>query len=383
MVFMVKPLQLRNNALPPSSSSWDFYLSPGETWKAMYRDCEHARVSIELEQYILQNDAAGQRFMKLFIRKAREGVKVVLILDRFGSQNLATSPLLQEFKEQGGYFHFYRPLGWRKLFLPKRWFPRTHVKTLLIDSTIAYTGGACIDEKMHGWRDTQMRFTGPAVQEVRKAFDMLEKRFWKNLVIPAPSLPRSSPVGLHYVAHHPQLMQYPIYEIMMTALSRAEKSIRITMAYFIPNLRFRNMLKHAAMRGVKVQIIVPEHSDRRLADWVRLSYAGDLLKAGIEIFHYQPTVLHCKTMIIDDSWATIGSANMDIISFFHNREANVVMKDSQTIAELAEHFLEDLSYCMPLTQKRLQHYPKWKLFVGTAARSLKIFLHNQPKRHAL
>ena len=120
-------------------------------------------------------------------------------------------------------------------------------------------------------------------------------------------------------------------------------------------------------------LLVPEHSSAIIVDWLFLSYAGKLLDAGVRIFLYQKAMIHCKTVVIDDEWATVGSTNMDVLSFFRNRESNLVIRNPSAIAELKEQFLSDLTHSRELTREQLAIEPFWKIVVGYLARSLKSF----------
>ncbi len=353
-----------------SRYTWKFFLTSAEAWDAMYNDCETAKISIELEQYILENDILGQKFMELFIRKALSGVKVIVICDRFGSLRLYKSPLVRELREAGGYFYFYNPLSFWRILTPWRWFPRIHTKTLLIDSDVVYTGGVCIAERMRGWRDTQIRLTGPIISDVREAFDVIEKRyFFRNFFIYRQEKISGN---FYYLQNWPLAAAYDIYNELVNRIRQAQKYIYITTLFFLPNKQFFDILKLASKCGVEVKIIVPERSDLLLADWVCISYIPKLLKSGIRIFHYQKSVIHCKTMVIDDKWATVGSTNMDVVSFFYNREANVITTNEVAISELREQFNNDLEDCVEVTWEHWKSIPLWKKTIGFMARIFKI-----------
>jgi cardiolipin synthase len=354
-----------------SKYSWRFFYRPLETWEAMYRDCLNAGKSIEFEQYILENDAVGRRFMELFIEKAKAGVKIFLICDRFGSSLLSRSSLVRKLRRHGGRLHFYNDFNGGKVFMPWRWFPRTHTKTLLIDSTIAYTGGVCMAERMRHWRDTHVRITGPVVAEIRQAFDDIENRILGEKTKGIPE--RKKDHRFLYFLSRPKQERYAVYEEFEKAIAGAKRYIYITSAFFIPNRRFLALLKQAYDRGVDVRVLVPERSDVILADWVCLSYTPNFFAAGLRIFHYQATVLHSKTAIIDDHWGTVGSTNFDVISFFHNREANIMTTDAEAIAELKQQFFADLHCSKELTKKEWGKIPLWKKIVGRVARILKAF----------
>lgn len=354
-----------------TDASWQFFYRPKDTWEAMYRDCANARHSIEFEQYILEHDAVGKRFMELFIQKARAGLKIFLICDKFGSNKLSRSPLVQELRDAGGHIHFYHTLKFWHFFTPWKWFPRTHVKTLLIDSEIAYTGGVCMVERMRDWRDTHMRLTGPITRQVRSVFDTLERKLqthWPRRT------PRFTVEGnFQYLLSRPLRRRCTVYSEIIKSIANAQDYIYIASAYFIPNRRFVHQLRLASRRGVDIRILVPEHSDVPLADWIRLSYTPRFLKAGMRIFHYRENVLHSKIAMIDDKWATVGSTNFDVISFFHNREGNVVITETEAIRELKSQFNNDMGHSAELTWDAWRLVPWWKKAAGWMARSIKVF----------
>lgn len=354
-----------------SIHSWRFFHRPHETWEAMYYDCREARESIEFEQYILENDAVGRRFMELFIEKAKEGLKIFLICDTFGSALLYRSSLVKRLRRHGGRLHFYNAISTWMIIMPWRWFPRTHTKTLLIDSSIAYTGGVCMAERMRHWRDTHVRVTGPVIAQIRQAFDDIENRILRKKSKGISHVPKDS--HFLYYLNLPKQKRHAIYKEMSKAVADARQYIYITSAFFIPDHHFLDLLKQAHARGVDVKVLVPEHSDVFLADWVCLSYTPRFLDAGLRIFHYRETVLHSKTAIIDDKWGTVGSTNFDVISFFHNREANIVITDKEALADLKQQFFTDLHCSTELTWEGWGHVPLWKKSAGYAARILKAF----------
>lgn len=343
----------------------------------MYEDCKKAEISIEYEQYIFENDVVGRRFMRLFIEKAAQGVSVFLICDKYGSGSFFTSPLVRKLRRVGGHFHFYNPLRWWQFALPWYWFPRTHTKTLLIDSNIAYTGGVCIAERMPDWRDTQIRVTGPVVAEIRRSFDKVEKRVFRRYHGKIKRPPLTIPPGdghFSYLTNQPRRSRHHLFDELIRSIRHAEKYIYLTTAYFVPHNRFIELLEQAARRGVDVRLLVPERSDILLADYVCLSYVPRLRRAGIGIYHYHKSLLHSKTAVIDDSWGTVGSTNFDLLSFFHNREANIMTSEPLAVAELKAHFMADLKHSYAMTPYRWAAIPRWKPCLGYFMRVLKLFL---------
>ncbi|MBX7147080.1 MAG: phosphatidylserine/phosphatidylglycerophosphate/cardiolipin synthase family protein [Alphaproteobacteria bacterium] len=359
-------------SLEPPKPICRFYLTACDAWDAMYRDCERAKVSIELEQYIFDNDKLGRRFLELFIKKASEGIQVFIICDKFGSIQLLHSSLVRKLRRHGGHFYFYNPITYWNFFTPWRWFPRTHVKTLLVDSSIAYVGSACIANHMANWRDTQVCITGPAVLYIRHAFNDIKRTFQQQKEMPLTKTPPKDE-NFRYVVSQPNVPKFKVYEELAEAISRAKRYIYIATPFFIPHLRFFNLLKQAHGRGVEILLLVPEHSDIPLADWICISYGKKLFDAGVRVFHYGPHNLHCKIAVIDDIWATAGSANFDVISFFHNREANLVITEPAAIDKLKQQFLDDLAHSQELTPEKWQKLPLWKKWTGYLVRALKVF----------
>lgn len=356
-----------------SPQSWHYYLSPHAAWDAMYTDCENAAQSIELEQYIFLDEELGRRFIKLFIAKAHQGIKIFLILDAFGSASFIGSPLIDELRAAGGRCAFYNMVRIWDVFRPWRWFPRTHVKSLLIDSTIAYAGGVCFAEHMRHWRDTQIRVTGPVVMQFRYNFDRVQRRMDRRhneRYVPS----RVAQEEFSYLQSAPLRAWSVIYRELIQAIRTAQRTIDIATPFFAPNRRFRTLLQYAARQGVAVRLLIPQHSDHHLVDWVCLSYARQLLKSGIKIYRYRKYNLHCKSVVIDQDWATVGSTNMDILSFFRNREANIVIKNAAAVKELHEQFVADLRDADALTTTELAQEPQWKFMLGYMMRMFKSLL---------
>lgn len=356
-----------------SLHNWQYFLSPHTAWDAMYHDCEHATQSIELEQYIFLNEELGRKFINLFVAKARQGIKIFLILDAFGSAGFIGSPLIDELRSSGGRCVFYNMVRVWDVFRPWRWFPRTHVKSLLIDTTIAYAGGVCFAEEMRHWRDTQIRVTGPVVKQFRYNFDRAQRRMDRRhneRYVPC----RVEREEFSYLQSAPLRSWSVIYRELIRAIRTAQHSIDITTPFFAPNRRFRTLLQYAARRGIIVRLLIPHYSDHYMIDWVCLSFARQLLRSGVKIYRFHKCTLHCKSVVIDQNWATVGSTNMDILSFFRNREANFVIKNIVAVKELHDQFVADLQYADELTTADLAQEPHWKFMLGYSMRMFKSFL---------
>lgn len=350
-----------------------FYLTAGETWEKIYEDCLHAKKSIQFEQYIILDDAVGNSFLKLFAEKAKQGVTVHLILDAIGSRSVLFSPFIEEIENYQGRVVFYNPPFWWKIFFPSRWFPRNHAKTMLIDSEIAYIGGVCLAEYMRGWRDTQARFTGLLVEDVKQDFLCIWERLTKNIKSTFACLtPVDAP--LRYVVNLPHLGESPIYKELLAQIQQAKEHIYLVTPFFFPPRKLRKYLKQAVRRGIGVTIIVAAKTDVRLADIIGQSYFHFLIKKGIRIALYTEGTLHAKYAVIDGKWATVGSTNLDYLSLLINREANIITTDATVVAELTRHFFKDIQSCINVDKAFMHNRPFFHKLMGYVGRMIKKLL---------
>ena len=345
------------------------YSRTHEAWQAMYQDCLMAKISIEFEQYIIRNDEIGRNFLNLFAEKARQGVRIHLLFDRVGSRKIFSSPIINNIRESGGRVVFYNPIGWINLLAPMTWFPRNHVKALLIDSSVAHIGSACLADYMKDWRDIHARVTGDPVGEIEKEFSYTWAR--ANRGIDSISKGITADGDFRYLVARPLLFPNPIYRELLFEISRAQHNIYLATPYFMPPLRLRMALKNAVRRGVKVHVIVTEKTDVPLAVHVSRSYFPTFIRNGIRIFSYKETVFHEKYAIVDDQWAMLGSTNIDYLSLVRNRESNLLIRDEDTIEYLRQHFIRDRESCEELHADFWKKLPLPSRIIGYLGRFLK------------
>jgi cardiolipin synthase len=323
-----------------------FFTYTSDVWDAMYADCSAATASIQFEQYILWDDDAGHRFLRLFADKAKAGLMVHLLLDKMGSRRVFFSPLIKEIRDNGGEVRFYNTFKPTHILNPFRTFPRDHCKTMIIDSAIVYVGSACMADHMRHWRDTQVRLTGALVRDVQSDFAQLWSRRGKAMT----NIPYDRHRGrlLRYVSTQPRVLPSPIYRELIHEVRCAKQSITLVTPYFMPPWHMRHALHRAVRRGVTVTLMLSENTDVELADCVSHSYFNRLLSHGIRIMLYKNQVLHAKYAMIDGAWATIGSSNMDYLSLIRNREANLIIRHPPTIGILEDQYRADLASCQSI-----------------------------------
>jgi cardiolipin synthase A/B len=364
---VVAPTELR-----PAARRWHFQLTPGQAWDRMYEACADARTSIAFEQYILSDDVCGRRFADVLMERARRGVRVRVLCDMLGSLSFYNGALPDRMRAAGCDVRFYNPLSpWRMNHMPS-WSRRDHRKIAVIDDRTAFVGGVCIDETMREWRDTHVGIEGPVVVEVRDAFD----RLWDH-VGGLGRRPVRRSIGLDdmaFLTNEPHIHRNPIYRQFLVAIARARHYIYLTTPYYVPDHRFFRHLRRARRRGVDVRLLMPETSDHYLVHLASRSYWGPALKAGIRVFAYRPTIIHSKTIVIDDRWSTVGSSNLDYLSFFGNQEGNLIATMPDFALDLKQQFLDDLEDAREVTLEEWKNRPFIEKVVGLIARPVKTLL---------
>ncbi|MEK6779078.1 MAG: cardiolipin synthase [Candidatus Deferrimicrobiota bacterium] len=342
---------------------------------AAYREVlsliEEARDHIHAQFFILDVDVVGRRFIHALASRAKAGVRVRLLLDALGSWR-ALRQIVRPLRKAGGEVAEFLPA----LPLHRKWSAhlRNHRKLLIADGQTAFTGGMNIGKRYmrpragHGlWRDSAVLIRGTAVRDLQVLFlddwafatedSVPPGIFFPDL--PPPSLGGPTDGLLQVIASGPDRTMRPIYQGVFTAFTLAVKRIWIATPYFVPDDAISTCLENAALRGVDVQLIVPEKSDLKTVWLAGRSYFDDLMRAGVKISLYQPTNLHSKVLIIDDEVGVVGSSNVDIRSFFLNFELGVFFYGRKEIDALAAGFGKDLSNSMSLDPAVFAGRPKF------------------------
>ncbi|WP_410771825.1 cardiolipin synthase [Fontibacillus sp. BL9] len=322
----------------------------GAAFHAMLAEMDKAKDHIHIEFYIFRNDGIGTQFQEVMMRKAREGVKVRLICDGLGSYKLPRS-FIRKLEEAGVEFFFFLPP--LIATLDRRVNYRNHRKIIVIDGTVGFVGGLNVGddylglyEKMGYWRDTHLQIKGDAVYFLQNTF-LGDWRLASGQRINDPALfPEHDCQGAEQVqilTSGPDQHWNALQEMCFGAISVAKRRIWIASPYFIPDPSIYAGLKTAAVSGVEVKIIIPYHSDSRLVKLASLSYVEDLMQAGVEFYEYTKGFVHAKVLIVDDLLASVGTANMDMRSFFYNFEMTALLFDQEPISRLSKDFEQDLS----------------------------------------
>lgn len=352
------PAHFPHNELPATSegeNSFAVYTYGRDLYDALLASIDAARETIFLETYIWKGDATGEEFKRHLMRKAEEGVQVYVIFDAFG--NLVVPRAFKDFPPSVHVLKYRGIRRPRHVLRPRR-YAFDHRKLLVVDGNVAFIGGYNIGSLYATeWRDTHLRVAGPAAGMLAQAFvdfwnrygpsgDQIKRRYPRRY--DSPMLVRSNDA---------MRLAFPIRDTYLTGIDAADRTIRLTSAYFIPDHVLLDSLKAAARRGVDVQVLVPWTSNHIVADWASHAYFTQCLKAGIRIFGYRDAMIHAKTATADGQVTTIGTANIDRLSSVGNFEINAVIY-SPALAEQMERIFEaDKSNAFELTLDQWQARP--------------------------
>lgn len=342
---------------------------PAEIYQRMLEDIKNAKKSIYLETYIYDNDEIGEKFKKAFENKAKEGVKIFILIDAFGAGS--TKGVIHKtlgikkkagtveginkkdfgkLEELGGQIRFFKELRYAV-----RWFgqnhERNHRKLLIIDDIISYIGSINITADCLDWRELMLRLEGPISKHLSKSFIEhwnLSGKITKN------KIKLILHKGFEIVQDAPSDTKMITADKYIKLIKNAKKEILIETPYFVPPITIRQALGRAVERGVKIKLLIPCKSDFGVLDIIRNRYLGRIFKKGIEIYYYMPSPLHSKLLIVDDKFFILGSSNMDYRCLVHQYEINLLGKDKGIISSLKEFYNSGLKKSKPFV------YEEWK-----------------------
>lgn len=352
----VQPATRLRRSLSADAREWSIYVEGDELYDAMVDAIRAARVAVRMESYLFVDDAVGRLIAAALADSARRECAVWLRVDYAGSRWELTDALVQELESAGVHFEWSHRWEWSR---PWAFHRRNHRKLLIIDDSIAFVGGfnihAASSLRAVGasrWRDTHVRFTGTAVRHAVEIFNgaghlvhRLKHRLQSLSLIPETT----------------RRCRRRLRCEIDRAFRSARRRIWLTTPYFVPDSRLRRRLIAAAECNVDVRVLTPAKSDVPLAQWAARALYSGLLRHGVRVYEYQPRVLHAKTLLVDDAWASVGTANLDYRSLFINAEVNLVTSDAGFCETLAEQFLADLGAAQEITFERWQNRAWWQL----------------------
>ncbi len=377
-------------AIAVANDRLEIHRDGGQAYASMLAAIAGATSTICLETYAFLDDALGHRFALALAERARSGVEVNILYDAWGSSISAQT--LRELRSAGARLVAFHPVnfGGRVHRSFARLWRRDHRKLLTVDARVGFTGGlniglpyAAPEDGGRGWRDTNLRLEGPAALTLQKIFlhnwrrnqgpEVDAKRY--PMASAAPTPPHGS-AHLHVAAAHAGLnglriltsefqeARQAIRRAYLRAIGSAKLRISLTQGYFLPPFGLRRALSRAARRGVQVHVIVGGTTDVPAVRLASRGLYGRLLRAGIRVFEWRGRVLHAKTGVIDGTWATIGSSNLDYRSLFINLEVNAVVEDRAFGGAMEELFADDLRECHEVTLEEWRNRPLLERFLS-------------------
>jgi len=348
-----------------------------DSFKTIFDAVKGAQKFISLQFYIFKDDETGTALSELLKQKSRDGVKVYVLYDHFGSFGTPRS-FWKDMNQEGVKIRASHPFKWTA---PFHYVHRDHRKLIVTDLRRAFTGGLNIANeysgfhlrrRSRGWRDTGIMIEGPIVNELFETFKR-SWHTWRGERIRLPEADEEKPVK-RQKGHIPAL---PIFvysrkgrkrmrDLLRHSIDRARVNISLTTAYFTPSKKIIALLEDAVRRGVKVRLLVPGKSDIPAASYVGRAFFTRLLKSGVEIYTYRGEMLHAKTYVFDNYWSIIGSTNLDYQSLMYNDEGNIGILEASFALKMTEMFEEDLKHSIridledwhrrPFSQKIKEHF---------------------------
>lgn len=364
--------------LPISIASEYMLLGSGEqAFDAICDAIRAAQKTVHLEYYIYEPDATGTMFRDLLAQKAREGVKVRLLVDWLGSRRL-TRNFMAPLLEAGGELAFFHQGSLRQVRPLLNM--RTHRKIVVCDGVVGFTGGMNITDEQdkrrdkYAYHDLHLKLGGPVVFWLEQVF--LEDWYYTTKEIPQDvpppqeieSVPLAQMQQVQVIESGPDMPEAPIWRAKLMAINMARQRVWLATPYFAPDEPAVFALTSAALRGLDVRLLVPMMSDSWVTTMAARSWYEELLVAGVRIWLYGPRMLHSKTLLVDEAFSFVGTDNFDNRSFRLNFEVTVLNYEAQAAQALERQFKADMASALELTRAQTKAEPLWRQFVEGVAR---------------
>jgi cardiolipin synthase A/B len=336
-------------------------LNGEEIFPAIVEAIRSAKTSITYAQYFFEEGPVADEVVTALAERCRAGVPAHVLLDGVGTAAMPARHT-DELKAAGCDVRTFRAL---RPWALRRANNRNHRRILIVDGRVGITGGSGVSRKWMGdgrteghWRDTDVRIEGPAVEWLQAAFVENWLETAKEALGGAAYFPRPKPVdgsvAAQVVRSSPAGGSFAMYSTFLIALNSARRSIRITNPYFLLDEAMRDALLNRLRRGVTVEVLVPGVIDHNFVRQASRATWGPLLKAGVRMHEYRPALLHAKALVIDGTWATVGSTNLDNRSFAMNEEVNLIVYDRGIGRRFEEIFAADLRHSRQVTYEEWQ-----------------------------
>jgi cardiolipin synthase A/B len=346
-----------------SGNRVEVMLNGDGTYPRLWDDLRSAKQSITMQLYYGAPGRMATTLAEILLDRAKAGVRVLVLYDAFGTVDIPAAHR-EQLRAGGIAVEPFRPIRLSTLHLAQH---RSHVRGIVIDSLIGWTGGFGIDDKWFGdgrsdgsWRETNVRFEGPAVRQLQAAFaaawvEATGVMFTGRATL-SPQENGATAAGLLYTT--PTLGSTTAERFLALSIAGARKTLYITNPYFAPERNFIDLLIEAAGRGVDVRILTAgARTDVAVVRAAGRFWYDALLSAGVRVYEWQPSTLHAKTLVADGEWSAIGSMNFDNRSMVLNDESTLMVLDGAVAAEMNRIFMEDLQHAEPITLSTFRQRP--------------------------
>lgn len=341
----------------------EVFTTGSEKFERLFEDLRNARNYINLQYYIIEDDKIGHQLFEILVKKAHEGVKVRVIYDHIGSIHVKNSFFRAMRREGIEVYPFFRVVF--PVFATRiNW--RNHRKLVIIDGRVGYIGGMNVADryidggKFKKWRDTHLRVTGPAVAALQSSFAIDWNFMGQPLIeeeIVSDTDDTAKTAGIQLLTSGPTSQWSNIEYLLVKAIGNARKRVYLQTPYFLPPEGMLRTLQAAALARVDVRVMLPAKSDSTVLTYASYSYIAECLKAGIKIYLYNGGMLHSKTVVVDDEFSSVGSANIDFRSFEHNFEGNLFIYSKDINHHMQELFEKDMHESTRLKLGAWRHRP--------------------------
>lgn len=337
----------------------------GEIFERLLEDLREAKSVITWHVFWFYAGKVAGEIAEVLVDRARAGVKIFFLLDPFGSK--IDKKYLQQLMDAGIEVHSFRKPGWKNLYKVQQ---RMHIRSVVIDGHIGYTGGFGIDDRWNGngreaeqWRDTNVRVVGPAVDQLQASFVTNWAETTHHLLLgdilfhPEDKEVGDIRCGVMHTA--PSLGSTNGERYYVLSIVAAQSRLYITNPYFIPDRDFRRLLCEAAERGIDVRVLNPGRNTDKMSVFHASRHDYEqMLECGVRIYEYRPTMIHAKTLVCDGAWFSVGTINFDNRSITLNDEVTLAGRDERLSQRLEEIFLEDLEFADEIELEEFRKRPR-------------------------
>jgi cardiolipin synthase len=339
------------------------------TYPLLWRDIRSCQHTVTVQMYFSKPGKVADSLASVLGDCARRGARVLLLLDGFGSQSLSKQ-WREGLRHAGVEVALLRKLRWYTLHMVNE---RSHARVVVVDGRVGYTGGFGLADYWLGgghkpdeWRETNVRFEGPAVAQLQAAFAVAWAEATGELLTGDafyPPVAFDTAGSVHAALFHavPTTGSTPAERFYALTIAGARRSLYISNAYFVPDDDFRRLLEHAAKRGVDVRVLTTgPNTDVHTTLWAGQYRYAELLKAGVRIYEYQPANMHAKTLSADGVWGSVGSMNFDNRSLAFNNETTLLIFDRRIVTGMDSMFVNDLKSAHEVTLAEVEHWSVWR-----------------------